>query len=142
MILLFFGLPAGQHQMTVHDAFAQERDRESESKGTHTSKTLGEASEAADDLWSDVKRYYGKFTGWLEDKFRPIKEKVDSMVGVEGDNKGTNAMFGWPIYIITVIVGLFIIKFAFNIIRDSLGAIFGKKDEGPRGRGGPTGRRW
>lgn len=142
MILLFFGLPVGQYQVTVHEAFSQERDKASESKGTHTSKTLNEAGNKFDDLMGDAKYYFGKFTGWLADLFRPIKEMVDSWVGVKGDNKGTNAMFGWPLYIIVTVIGLFLLKFAFNIIGSVFGAMFGKKDEGPRGRSRPADRKW
>ena len=137
MFITFLGLPAGQYHAGVHAAFAQERDRASESKGTHTSETL----EKAGGVFDKAKEYFGAVMDWVANKLKFFTDAVDSIVGIEGDNKGTNALFGLPLYVFVALVGAFMLKLFYNIVRDSLKSVFAK-DEGPTGRHRrPPGRR-
>jgi hypothetical protein len=130
MFITFLGLPAGQYHAGVHEAYAQERDKESESKGTHTSETMDKAGDAVD----KAKEYFGAVMDWAANKLRFFTDAVDSIVGIEGDNKGTNALFGLPIYIFVALVGTFVLKMVYNIVRDSLKSAFAKDEGPPRGR--------
>ena len=132
LTLIFSGLTVSHYHVGIQDVFAQERDKKSESKGTHTSETIGQASDTVD----EAKEYLGEVMDWVADKLKLFTDVVDSMVGIEGDNKGTNALFGLPIYFFAALVGFFVIKLTYNIVRDSLAAIFGKSNEGPRRHSG------
>ena len=130
VLLTFSGYPAGEYNIGVNDAYAQERDKKSESRGTHTSEKLketGESLNAAEESLDEA-------MGWVAGKLKFFTDWVDSIVGIEGDNKGTNALFGLPIYVLVLFVGFFAIKMAYNIIRDTLKAIFSKSEGKPKGR--------
>ena len=130
MFLIFLGLFAGQYQTGPLDAFAKERDKKSESKGTHTSEKLAETGESYD----EAKELSGEAMDWVADKMSFFTDWVDSIVGIEGDNKGTNALFGLPIYVFVALVGLFALKMFYNVVRDSIKAIFRDTDGRPTGR--------
>lgn len=129
-LISFLALPAGQYHAGVHAAYAQERDKESESKGTHTSETLKKAG----GVFDKAKEYFGAAMDWVAYKLKFFTDAVDSMVGIEGDNKGTNALFGLPLYIFAALVSAFILKLIYNIVRDSLKSVFAKDEGPPRGR--------
>ncbi len=129
-LISFLALPAGQYYAGVHETYAQERDKESESKGTHTSETLDKANGVVD----KAKEYFGAVMDWVANKLKFFTDAVDSMVGIEGDNKGTNALFGLPLYVFVALVGTFMLKLAYNILRDSLKSLFAKDEGPPRGR--------
>ena len=130
IFFIVLGISAGHYQMRPLDAFAQERDKKSESKGTHTSDKLAETGEDYD----KAKDATGKAMDWVADKMSFFTDWVDSIVGIESDNKGTNALFGLPIYVFVGLVGLFALKMTYNIVRDMLKSMFGKTDGRPTGR--------
>jgi len=114
----------------VHGVLAQERDKDSESKGTHTSETL----EEAEGKFDEAKNYFDSILGWIGNKLKFFTDKIDAAVGADKDNKGTNALFGLPLYILVAIFGLFALKLVFNIFRDILKALFSGDGGKPKGR--------
>ncbi len=101
--------------------FAQERDKSTESKKTQTYDKLGKA-----------KQWYNNTLDWFGGKLIDFTDYMDGLVDFGSENKGPMALFGAPIYVAAIVLFFFIIKFGFNIIRDILGAIFGKSEAGPR----------
>ena len=129
--LFFLGLPISQYNIGVQDVFAQEEVIEGEAEGTESSNPENQES----GFLQKVENFFGAIGGWLGNKLKFFTDKVDAAVGVSGDNKGTNALFGLPLYVFVAVVGFFVFKFAFNILRDMLKAIFSGNSGGkPKGR--------
>ncbi|MGV7220021.1 MAG: hypothetical protein ACQ9MH_00695 [Nitrospinales bacterium] len=130
MVLFFFALPISQHNIGVHDVFAQEEVIESNAEEVETSNSEKQES----GFVQKVKNFFSAISGWFGKKLKFFTDKIDAAVGVESDNKGTNALFGMPLYIFVAIIGLFAFKLIFNILRDTLKAIFSGGDGKPKGR--------
>jgi hypothetical protein len=88
----------------------------------------------AEGMLEKTKKLFNSILSWIGKKVKSFTDLIDSFVGVSEDNKGTNAMFGLPLYILLIIVGIFAFKFIFNILRDILKAIFSSNDGKPKGR--------
>lgn len=104
-------------------AFAQERDRSTESKKTQTYDKLGKTM-----------AWYNNAVDWVSGKFTDAKDYIDEKFDFGSENKGPQVLFVLPVYLALIVFGFFMIKFGFNILRDILRAIFGKSEEGPRRR--------
>ena len=123
MVILFLGLPISQYDIGIQDVFAQEEVLEGDTEGTENSNPENKES-----------GFFQKIESWFGNKLKFFTDKIDAAVGVESDNKGTNALFGMPLYILVAVVGIFAFKLIFNILRDTFKAIFSGGDGKPTGR--------
>jgi hypothetical protein len=130
MVLFVLGLPTSQYNIGVQDVFAQEEAIEGGAEGVESSNPENQES----GFLQKVKNFFSAIGGWFGSKLKFFTDKIDAAVGVESDNKGTNALFGLPLYILVAIIGIFAFKLIFNILRDILKAIFSGGDGKPKGR--------
>lgn len=131
MALFFLGLPTSQYNTGVQDVFAQEEVVDGDAEGAESSNPANQES----GFLQKVENFFDIIKGWIGNKLKFFTDKIDAAVGTDPDNKGTNALFGMPLYILVAFVGLFAFKLVFNILRDMLKAIFSGDGGGkPKGR--------
>ena len=131
MALFIFGLPISQYNIGVQGVFAQEEVIDGDAEGVENAKPENEES----GVLQKIQNFFGAIVGWFGNKLKVFTDKIDAAVGVDSDNKGTNALFGLPLYLLVAVVCLFAFKLVFNILRGMLKAIFSGDSGGkPKGR--------
>jgi hypothetical protein len=130
IVVSILTLPIARNGLGVLDVSAQMLEGGVLFERGHSVNTENQAEGTLD----KAKKFFNSILGWVGDRVKSFTDLVDKFVGVSEDNKGTNAMFGLPLYIFLIIVGIFAFKFIFNILRDMFKAMFLSSDTKPKGR--------
>ena len=130
IVVAIIMFPFSKNGLGVSDVSAQIMDGGVLFERSHSVNTENQA----EGMLEKAKNFFNSILGWVGDRVKSFTDLVDKFVGVSEDNKGTNAMFGLPLYIFLIIVGIFAFKFIFNILRDMLKAMFSSSDTKPKGR--------